>query len=790
MNNKNTDLLTIRDLWDIFRYNILLFVLSVSISISISIVYVLVTPPLFQRSASILIKDDSQGKSVNLQSMQEFDYLGLSNVAINLNNELNIIRTLSFMETVVGRLGLDYSYGIKQNNIRWIDLYTLSPFKVVVDSTLENSVINFEIEFNNSHQYIISNLTIDQYEVEGDIEGEFGVDAETGYGNINISNTLLFSEPTSVGQLYQFSKSTIKTTAKKHLGHLSVVIRSKDASIIDLSITDENPQKAEHILNTLISVYNENWLKDKNEITYSTSDFIDDRISVIEAELGAVDGDISDFKSSNLLPDVSVAANIHLDQSTENKKRLLNLNNQLYMARYIKEYIDIDISENKLLPSNSGIENSAIEAQICKYNELLLHKNIFVANSGDQNPLVIDMVTTLAALKGVINKSIEDLINTLSIQVKNVKVEEIENRHYLAENPKQAKDLLGVERQQRIKQELYLFLLKKREENELAQAFSAYNTKVLSLADGLNSPVEPRKQIILFLALVIGMGLPVVLLIIKESLNTIVKSKKDLNVLTIPFVGSIPFIEYFSKYKTLFKKNKKTPVLSSISRSISNESFRVVRTNLDFMMTSKNEAQLIQSISINPSSGKSFVIANLGVSMALKGAKVLIIDADMRKATLSKYFGNTSYGISDYLSHNSVNIEDIIVKSELHSNVDFLPVGIIPPNPSELLLTSNFEELITKMKTCYDYIFLDCPPVDIVPDAAIIAKYCDVSIFVIRAGLLDKRLLPDVQAIYESKKYNNMCLLLNAVRYNNGDYYSYQEYGYGSDLDDEEILTL
>ena len=790
MNNKNTDLLTIRDLWDIFRYNILLFVLSVSISISISIVYVLVTPPLFQRSASILIKDDSQGKSVNLQSMQEFDYLGLSNVAINLNNELNIIRTLSFMETVVGRLGLDYSYGIKQNNIRWIDLYTLSPFKVVVDSTLENSVINFEIEFNNSHQYIISNLTIDQYEVEGDIEGEFGVDAETGYGNINISNTLLFSEPTSVGQLYQFSKSTIKTTAKKHLGHLSVVIRSKDASIIDLSITDENPQKAEHILNTLISVYNENWLKDKNEITYSTSDFIDDRISVIEAELGAVDGDISDFKSSNLLPDVSVAATIHLDQSTENKKRLLNLNNQLYMARYIKEYIDIDISENKLLPSNSGIENSAIEAQICKYNELLLHKNIFVANSGDQNPLVIDMVTTLAALKGVINKSIEDLINTLSIQVKNVKVEEIENRHYLAENPKQAKDLLGVERQQRIKQELYLFLLKKREENELAQAFSAYNTKVLSLADGLNSPVKPRKQIIMFLALVIGMGLPVVLLIIKESLNTIVKSKKDLNVLTIPFVGSIPFIEYFSKYKTLFKKNKKTPVLSSISRSISNESFRVVRTNLDFMMTSKNEAQLIQSISINPSSGKSFVIANLGVSMALKGAKVLIIDADMRKATLSKYFGNTSYGISDYLSHNSVNIEDIIVKSELHSNVDFLPVGTIPPNPSELLLTSNFEELITKMKTCYDYIFLDCPPVDIVPDAAIIAKYCDVSIFVIRAGLLDKRLLPDVQAVYESKKYNNMCLLLNAVRYNNGDYYSYQEYGYGSDLDDEEILTL
>lgn len=776
-NNSTADnILSIKDIWEIFVGHFWLFVASVAVCLALGVAYILSTSPVYERSASIMIKDNEQGRSISSQASQGFENLGLFQTNTNIINEINVLKTTGFMSEVVNRLGLEYTYKVRHNGLRWIDLYKSAPFKVQLDSV--DVDLSFSLEFTAPNVYEAGINYANGEKASGEFTGKLGEQIETKYGKLTILATPLLVDSTEiVGNSYLFSKSNTKSTAKRYLEALTVILRSDDASIIDLKIKDENTERAENILNTLISVYNENWIKDKNEITFNTSGFIDERLTVIERELESVDGNIASYKSEKLLPDVAAVAGIQLQQTTNNTNEQLAIKNQLSMAHYIQGYLQNDNSTSQLLPANSGIDNNAIEAQISQYNELLLQKNMLLANSSEKNPLVADMIANLQSIKGVINTSINDHISTLTIQLSNLKVEEVQNKEKLSSTPRQAKELLSVERQQKIKEELFLYLLQKREENELSQAFSAYNTKILSLADGAPAPVEPRKIIILFFAMMLGFALPVLYLILKTALNTTVSNKKDLAELSqIPFIGSLPRIAPSNRRD----KDISGIVVSEGNRDVTNEAFRVIRTNIDFINSDRKEggAHVIQVISMNPGSGKTFITSNLATSMALKDSKVLLIDADIRKATLSALVGTPKFGFSDYLSGRKSDINQLIMADELFANLDILPVGIIPPNPSELLLKPRFAELVSYLRTQYDYIFFDCPPTEVVPDAAIISKVCDTAIYVIRAGKFDKRLLPDLKALYESKKYNNMCILLNDVRYSGKGYYGYRKYGY------------
>lgn len=790
--NKQQEFLTIRDLWEIFIANIKLFITSVSIAVFISVMYFFITPPIYQRTASILIKDNEKGKSINSANAQGFEELGLFNSNTNLNNEIELIKTPSYMEEVVNRLNLTYNYYEIKNFIRKVDLYNNTPFKVVINEDLNKATISFNITYKDVNSYILSDLVINEEEFNNTFNLKNGEILNTKYGEIKIINTALTVDSLIVDKSYCFNKKSIKEIASYYKSSLNVALRNKDAGIVDLTIKDANPYRAENILNTLISIYNENWIKDKNEVTFNTSKFIGERLDIIQNELNEVDDNISDYKSKNLMPDYAAVTGLHLSQSNETKALILDLNNQLSMAKYIQSYLLNATNKDQLLPVNTGIQSTAIENLIKDFNEQMLKKNVLLENSSINNPLVIDLASTLNSLKGVINKSVEDYIKTLNIQIQSAQNEDKKNKEYLISNPKQAKDLIGVERQQKVKEGLYLFLLQKREENELTQAFSAYNTKVVSLADGLSYPIEPRKTIVLLFALAIGIILPIVYLIIKESFNTLIESRKDLEGLNIPFIGSIPLVEDKKKKLSLFRKKSKKEethnVIKSGSRNIANESFRILRTNLDFITNKENRCNIVQVISLLAASGKSFIVANLSLSMSLKnGSRVLIIDADMRRGTLSKYIDSPKVGLSNYLSGKTQTIEEIIYKDLLQNNCDIIPVGVRPPNPTELLLNDRFASLINKLKEHYDYIFIDCPPTEVVPDSGIVAPFCNASIFVVRAGNLDKRLLPDVVSVYESKKYNNMCLVLNGVNYGKGGRYGYgygkygsYGYGYGS----------
>ena len=756
------------------------FLISAILCTALAFVYILVTPSTYLCEATLLINDNSQGNSMPGGNLESFADMGLFKANTDIKNEIHILQSPMLMENVVSQLKLNYNYNTKFKSIRRIDLYNATPVTVELDSAFLGQMVNFTIDLPSENTFVLSDFKIDKLKFDTKIQGKLSTPLLTPYGTMTIRPTQFHTDQT-IGQSIFFSKKSIIQTAKACCTILNVNLSKDKASIIGLSYKDINPRRAEDILNTLISAYNENWIKNKNLIISSTSQFIDERLKVIETELGNVDEKISIYKSTNLLPDVKAVSNIYLTQSTATANQLANLQNQLAMALYIQTYMNGTASNTQLLPANSGIENTAIENQIDKYNTLQLQKNNLLANSSEQNPIVSDMISTLRSMREVIIRSIDDYIVTLHIQIENTLQEEKQTNQKIATNPNQAKTLLSIERQQKIKEELYLFLLQKREENELSQTFTAYNTRIVNRPTVDDSPIAPRKNILLLAALLLGLSLPAVGLFTIESWNTLVKNRKDLNILTIPFVGEIPISA--TKKKKYFNASKVKPdpvklLIKEKNRDIINEAFRVVRTNIDFMRPKNEEGCIVMFTSFHPGSGKTFISSNLAVSMGIKGTKTIIIDADLRKATLSTLIDSPKIGLSDYLNGSIDNLKQLSVQGTIHPHVDVLPVGTIPPNPSELLLGERFSRLLAYLRTRYDYIFLDCPPVTIVTDSSIIGQHCDMTLFIIRAGLMDKRSLPELQQIYTSGQLKNMAVILNSVEYT-AKTYGYRKYGYG-----------
>lgn len=783
--NKNTtsvqkDVVTLREILEAIILNWKWFMGSVFIAIVIAVVYLYTTVPIFTRTTSVLIKDNSRGSTSSSQSVpDEFSSLGLFTSNTNIKSEIQVIQAIPLFEEVARRLKLNCRYTHKEG-LRWMDLYKRTPISIIGDSAFQQASLQFEIDIISDSRARLSNFTPEEKMPEQCIEVIFGKEIETPFGKMAISKSPAFSAQ-DVGFAIQYVQGPIPAIAKAFGNSLKVQQDENGAPIISLTLTDEVPQRADDFLTTLIEVYNENWVKDKNEVTVNSSRFISERLTVIDQELGSIDKNISNFKSQNLMPDIPTATGIILTRANVNQTQLSSLNNQLSMANYIDSYLSSTTNYNKLIPANTGIENSSIESQIEKYNTLILQRNNLLTSSGANNPLIIDMNKSLSDMKDIIVRSVKDYVALLKIQIDNTTKEERNTKHTIAQNPTQTNYLLSVERQQKIKEELYLFLLQKREENELALSYAAYNTRIINPPYGDAAPTSPRKGFILLLATFIGFIVPGLFIYLRNLLNTSVHSRDDLKGLTTPIAGEIPYTQGVSRIpRHLFRKKKHNSnevkiVVNSGNRDIINEAFRVLRTNIDFMLGTQKNGAVLMTTSIHPGSGKTFITSNFATSMALKGAKVVMIDCDLRRATLSS-IQQSEKGLSDYLC-GICTADEIIKHCREQEHLDIISVGTIPPNPSELLLNQRLEELILQLKTKYDYVFIDCPPVEIVTDASIVSKYCDMTLFVIRAGLMDRRLLPDVENIYQSNRFNKMCIILNGIEMGRHQY-GYKRYGY------------
>ena len=768
---------------------------SLVIVMGAALYYIWSTPPVYTRSASVLLKED--GKSGSGGGVDAaFSDMGLFSVKTNVNNEIFSMKSPAVMLDVVKRLHLDVDYKIDGTFYKKTLYGTTLPLSVGFLELDDNETAALTVALGADSTLTLKNFVRNGEEIAGEASCAYGDTIDTPLGRLAVARSAFYdSSKVAASPVKEIlvMRSSLNGAVAAYSAGLSVALNDDKTTIINLTFKDVNTQRAEDVLNTVIAVYNENWIKDRNQVAVSTSMFINERLGVIERELGNVEEDISSFKSRNLLPDVQAAASMYMSQSSETNAQILALNTQLSMAQYIRTYITSSDGRNRLLPANSGIDNGNIEGQIAEYNNLQLQRNSLVANSSEQNPLVTDLDMSLNAMREAIVSSIDNLVVTLNTQLRGLQQSERKTTAQLAENPSQAKYLLSVERQQKVKEALYLFLLQKREENELSQAFTAYNTRIITPPNGSMAPTAPVKNTILMIALLIGLALPLGIIFLRVMMITTIRGRKDLENMAAPFIGEIP--QYGRRQHRIAsgkESHEALPVVvKDMGRDVINEAFRVVRTNLEFVTGSDSHNNVLMVTSFNPGSGKTFITLNLAASLAVKGKKVVVVDLDLRKASLSKCVEGARTGAANYLAGQETEIAAITYHPGDGKNsapYDIIPVGTIPPNPAELLASDKLGKLLDGLRGKYDYVFIDCPPIEVVADTAIVSKHVDLTLFVVRAGLLDRSMLPELDRIYTDGKYKNIYVILNGTetayrRYGYHKYgYSYgYNYGYGGD---------
>lgn len=759
------------------------FLLSIVICLGLAFFYLKSTPYVYMRTASVLIKDEKSGGQLSASSA--FEDLNMLNIKSNVDNEVLVFKSKRLMTEVARKLRLDVGYQVRRR-LREVELYTQSPITLQFPDATESASLSLKVTPLSDKEVLLSDFPEQEDVVSKGsvIKAHLNDTIITPVGKVVVLPTLYYTKEYYNVPL-MVKKSNLQQVAQSYNGSIQSALASKTATIINLSLNDVNPMRAEDIINTLIDVYNEDVINDKNRVAINTSNFINDRLIIIEKELGGVDSDIETYKKENRLTDIISETGIYLQTTNQFQQEGFGLDNQRTLAMYIREYLNDPSKSAELIPSNTGVSDMNIESQISEYNELLLKRDKLISNSSDRNPVVMDLNNSLSAMRQTIIRTMDNFITSLNIKIGNTRQREAQTMRRINAVPTQQKYVLSVERQQKIKEALYLYLLNKREENALSQSITESNARIIDPASGSNLPVAPKANMILLAAFVLGCVIPAGVIWLITTQDTRVRERKDVEgQLSIPFLGEIPYRE--SKKG---EKSKELMVVRENGHDPVSEAFRVVRTNMDFMKLGTTNMQVVMLTSLNISAGKTFISSNLAMSLALAGKKVILVDLDIRKGTLSSQVRATKLGVTNYLSGKEKEVDAIIHPSEYHENLHLISNGPIPPNPAELLLSENLDHLINELKMRYDYIILDNVPSSMIADAMIVNRVADLTLYVIRAGSMDRRQLPEVEKLYRQQKFKNMAVLLNGVKYNHSRYgysnYGYS-YGYGYGYDSEK----
>lgn len=775
--NTNSEALTISDLVKIALANWKWFVLSVLLCLGGAFYYLKKSPNIYSRSASVLIKDETKGTQLP-NAAAAFSEVNMLNLNSTVDNEVLIFKSKRLMIEVARKLKLDITYS-RRGKFRDWDLYSTTPVILTFPEALETSAFSLKVTPLDAKQVVLSDFP----EQEGtssikELKVNLNDTVNTPVGKLVVTPSLYYS-PDFYNVPITVRKANLEAVGLAYNTALQSSVASQTSSIINLSISDVSARRAEDILNTLIDVYNQDVIDDKNKIAVNTANFINERLIVIEQELGGVESQIADYKSEHNLADISTQTGAFMQTSSRYQQEGVNLENQRTLAVYIRDYLADPAKAGELIPANTGIADVNIEGQIAEYNELMLQRDKLIGNSSEKNPVVMDMNNSLAAMKQTIVRTVDNLIAGLDLKIQNIRGEEERTLKRMAAVPSQQKYVLSVERQQKIKESLYIYLLNKREENALTKSITESNARIIDPAMGSNAPVAPKAQLILLAGLMLGILIPTGVLFILKASDTCVRWKKDLiDILSIPFLGEIP-------QRIRAKGETKQPiVVKAESKDAVSEAFRIMRTNLSFMgSTTEHQLQTIMVTSMNVGAGKTFISSNLAMTLALAGKKVVLVDLDIRKGSLSKWIHVHQTGVTNFLSGEVTQVKDIVTKSDYHENLSVVGKGPVPPNPAELLLSPRLNELVEQLKAMFDYVILDNVPSNMVADAMIVNRVADLTLYVIRAGKMDRRQLPEVERLYTEKKLNNMAIVLNGVsEFHHGyGYYGYYGYGYGSE---------
>lgn len=753
------------DLLAIFRQNKLWYILSLVAMLALGFLYIKCTPPVYKRMATVLVSDDSaSGGMSEVAAFQEFFNSGTSSV----HNQIGLFESKSFMAEVVERLGLDISYSLDEP-FRPQNLYGISPVEVKFVDLAPSQKLEFSVIMLDYQTVAIEDLEAGDLKIEGRFELAMGEILETPVGGIVVLPTAFMSDD-YLAETIIVERRAPRAVTTEYNNKLKVALFDNMSTLINLSIEDESIARAEDILNTLIEVYQDYAVEDKNLVLAGTMRFVDERLAIIEADLREVDAQIESFKKDNGLTDIASESNMYLASYSRLDEQGLNVENQLSIAEFMRSYLADEQRIDELIPANIGLSDAGLQAQIADYNALVMQRNRLRENSSSSNPLVVELTVSIAFLREAIAEAVENLIASLTIQAAAFEARAIANSSRIADVPTQQKYVVSIQRQQKIKEELYLYLLNKREESQLQQSVNQSNCRIVDAAHGADLPVAPNQAKVLIVCLVFGFAVPSSLLYMQSVFDTSVTTRSDIKgAVSIPFLGDIPLDK---------KVGANNILVRSGSRDATSEAFKIVRHNIDFMVgTPLSRGRIIQLTSFNSGSGKTFVTTNLAASIALGGSRVVVVDLDIRKASLTKKLslGSHQIGASQYLSGQLDDLEQIIHPIGEGAAFDLVPSGALPPNPVELLKGERLAQLLDGLSGRYDYVLVDNPPYAAVVDASICARACDQTIYIIRSGLFDKRLLPELEDLYNSQQLNHMGLLLNGVDYAKINY----GYGYG-----------
>ena len=744
-------------------------------------VYLYMSTPVYTISATVLIKDDKKGGSAGMLSgLESLGLDGMVSSSQNIDNEIEVLHSKTIAKEVVEDLGLYISY-TDEDEFPSRNIYKTSPVQVSLtpqeaDLLEEPMIVEMTLQPQGS---IDVNVKIGDDEYQKHFEKLPAVfPTERGTLAFFLPPDSVLSSKRTLEETTDSEKTTRNITAtinkplavaKGYCKNMTIEPTSKTTSVAVISLKNSNVQRGKDFINKLLEMYNINTNNDKNEVAQKTAEFINERISIISKELGSTEKDLESFKRGAGITDLTSDAQIALTGSAEYEKKRVENQTQINLLQDLQKYMQNEGYE--VLPSNIGLQDVNLAAAINRYNDVLVERKRLLRTSTENNPTIINLDTSISAMKENVQVSLDRVLRGLFITKADLDREANRYSRRISEAPGQEREFVSIARQQEIKAGLYLMLLQKREENAITLAATANNAKIIDDAIADEAPVSPKGKMIYLIALVLGVGIPVGVIYLLELTKFKIEGRSDVEKLTsVPIVGDIPLTDEKQGAIAVFENQN----------NLMSETFRNIRTNLQFML--ENDKKVILVTSTVSGEGKSFISANLAISLSLLGKKVVIVGLDIRKPGLNKVFNipRKEVGITQYLANPEKNLMDLVQLSDVSKNLYILPGGTVPPNPTELLARDGLDKVIETLKKNFDYVILDTAPVGMVTDTLLIGRVADLSVYVCRADYTHKNEYTLINELAENNKLPNLCTVINGLdlkRRKYGYYYGYGKYG-------------
>lgn len=739
------------------------------------------TIPEYSIKSKILILEEQNSRS-ELDVFKDLDFLG--NVGSNVEDEIEILNSRSNLIEIVKRLGLNKKI-IALGNFLESDLYDNPPFIVnfiAHDSIIHNSNANFFITLKSDTSFEFANKGGEPSKVHF-----YGKTFSSEVGDVIITPNVLNLAKYN-GRKYKVVVNPLASSAELYQKKIKISVSNELSNIISISINDAVKNRGKDVLNTLIANYNQNAIDDKKTVADRTSTFIDDRISAIYGNLSTVDQDAEEFKSGRGLTDIASQTNLNLNMGAANQQELQNASVQLEIASSMKDFVDSQDGFEPL-PSNIGLADASIASTTARYNELALQRKRLLESSNEKNPIIINLDQQLSSLKRNMRSSLSSMTDNLGIRVNDLssRLSKINSRIYSA--PKNERTLRDITRQQQTKETLYLYLLQKREESQITFASASPKSRIIDKAYLTSDfPVSPKKQIILLTSMILGLLMPFSVIYVMDLLDNKVQNKVGLEKLT----GNIPVLAELPK----LSRNENTLVRIG-ERTVLAESLRILRTNLNYIIKSKNKigkrGSVIYVTSSVPGEGKTLVASNLAMIFANTDKKVLLIGGDIRNPKIYQFYSGKNVdklgkpsrnrednGLTEFLVNKDLESKDVISTMLAHEQtVDVIYSGKIPPNPAELLMNGRMKELLDEVIDKYDYIIVDTAPLMVVTDTLLISGFANQILYVTRAGMTELKVLEYPFKLHKEGKLKGLSFVVNGVKASNLGYGGKYGYGYG-----------